>query len=529
MRNGFSHSPAEIVATGNSDPFDVQRGRAGMENGWEVIHTQRAGLAISFIPLLLAAGGGLIARLRRDVFYRLVAEDGLVEDLQVVFWLLAFILCVQIARRVGRAGETRMAFLHGVLCAGILILIGEELSWGRRIFGWTLPAWWKLLTGATDTSLHEIPGIAPLFDWGLLAAGAYGSILPLLASRGPLSGPQHKLIRLAAPPSMLVPYFLVALMWAVYWTFLEPSRPYRRLVTRYSEVVELILALGIFLFMYFQLGRVSAAFKTNRILNRQQAATLELAERIRLEMQLTDAEAARVAPRVLPESYDFEAYRSRSPWRRHLFGSLGPLSDRAVLDLGCGYNPTPIFLALGGARHVVACDVSPNAVTHARDLARAAGVSDRVAFFVAAAEQLPLGSETVDAVHAESVLHHLALPLAGKEIRRVLKEGGKAAFKDPLGSNPLLEFARDYLPYRWKKSAKGTDRPLTFAEIQRFGSSFTRCTFRGFGLISMLAVLMVGRGDGTLRRAADAVDERLLRAAPFLQRYCRFVVTCVEK
>jgi SAM-dependent methyltransferase len=529
MRNHFSQSSGEIVGAAHPEPFDVQQGLACMENGWQGTHTQRAALVISFIPLLLAAGGGLIARLRRDVFNQLVAEDGVVEDFQVIFWLLAFILLVQIARRFGRGGNRRMALLHGLLAAGILFLIGEELSWGRRVVGWTLPAWWKSLTGAADTNLHEIPDLVPLFNWGLLAAGAYGSLMPLLASRGPLSAPQHKLIRFAAPPSMLAPYFLVAFVWAGCWIFGGSSRSYRLLNSRYSEVVELILALGFFLFMYIQLERVSAAFKTNRLLNRRQAAVLGLAERIRLEMQLTDADAARVVARALPASYDFEAYRNRSPWRRHLFGFLGPLQDRAVLDVGCGYNPTPIYLALGGARHVVACDVSPKAVAHARDLARATGVANRVAFFVAAAEQLPLASGTVEAVHAESVLHHLALPLAGKEIRRVLKQGGKAAFKDPLGGNPLLEFARDYLPYRWKKAAKGTDRPLTFAEIQGFGSAFTRCTFRGFGLISMLAVLLVGRGEGRLRRAADAMDERLLRAAPFLQRYCRFVVTCVEK
>jgi SAM-dependent methyltransferase len=47
-------------------------------------------------------------------------------------------------------------------------------------------------------------------------------------------------------------------------------------------------------------------------------------------------------------------------------------------------------------------------------------------------------------MHGEGLLHHLALPAAGREIARVLKTGGRAVFKDPLGQNPVLELARDF-------------------------------------------------------------------------------------
>jgi hypothetical protein len=42
-------------------------------------------------------------------------------------------------------------------------------------------------------------------------------------------------------------------------------------------------------------------------------------------------------------------------------------------------------------------------------------------------------------------------------------------------------------------------------------------------------VFIWGRGDSTARKIADALDSYLLRTFPFLQQFCRFVVTCVEK
>jgi SAM-dependent methyltransferase len=269
--------------------------------------------------------------------------------------------------------------------------------------------------------------------------------------------------------------------------------------------------------------------KTNRVLSREKAASLDLQSRIKLEMELTDANAQRFMSQSAQADWRFDTYRDRLPWRSHLFDFLGSLVGKTVLDLGCGYQPTPIYFALAGARKVYACDVSPIAVAHVQEMAEAAGVADRVNALVCAGEQLPFANEQIDIIHGEAVLHHLRLPLAGAEIARVLRHGGKAGFKDPLGHNRLLDLARDYLSYRWKASAKGTDRPLKFSDIEGFGRPFRVYTYRGFGLLSIVVVFIWGRGDSTARKIADALDSYLLRTFPFLQRFCRFVVTCVEK
>ena len=128
-----------------------------------------------------------------------------------------------------------------------------------------------------------------------------------------------------------------------------------------------------------------------------------------------------------------------------------------------------------------------------------------------------------------TALHHLQLDRAAVEFRRVLKPGGRAAFQDPLGHNLLLEFARDYLPYKDKHPVKGTDRPLQVSDIETFGRYFTSYTWRGFDLVAMVRKPFHLKKQSSVRKALYGIDNALFTMAPFLQRYARFAVTCVTK
>lgn len=265
--------------------------------------------------------------------------------------------------------------------------------------------------------------------------------------------------------------------------------------------------------------------KSRRLISRSAADALDLSSRIRVEREITDSKANLFHPAAAPASWELDAYASHSPWRRHMFDFLGPVRGKVVLDLGCGYHPTPLYLAAAGAARVYACDISPKAVAHIKRVAAERGFSDRIVPVVCAAEQLPFPDEQVDLVHGEAVLHHLALPVAARDIARILKSGGRAAFKDPLGQNPVLELARDYM----KHSAKATDRPMRFGQLEEFGRCFARSSYRGFGLLAM-AVAAVGRSRSRpLARALDSADRWLLARFPGLERFCQYVVTCTTK
>lgn len=264
--------------------------------------------------------------------------------------------------------------------------------------------------------------------------------------------------------------------------------------------------------------------KSRRVISREVAAELDLSSRIRMERAITDGKARQFDSVDASSLGELESYSRHAPWRRWMFEFLGSPAGKIVLDLGCGYHPTPIYLAAAGAAKVYACDISPNAVAHIQRLASQRGLSDRVVGIVCAAESLPFRDGEIDLIHGEAVLHHLALPLAAREIGRVLTTGGRAVFKDPLGQNRLLELARDYL----KESAKATDRPLTFAQLDEFARTFRSCTYRGFGLAAIPVALGDRRRWKRLAGMADRLDATLLRRVPWLQRYCQYVVTCVN-
>src|SRR3990172_7166843 len=100
---------------------------------------------------------------------------------------------------------------------------------------------------------------------------------------------------------------------------------------------------------------------TNRILDPEEAERLNIPERIRLEQHLMDSVLVNDRLFKLPETWRFDDYMNQSPWKKHQFKFLGSVKNKVILDLGCGYNPTPIYFARAGAKTVIACDISEHA------------------------------------------------------------------------------------------------------------------------------------------------------------------------
>jgi hypothetical protein len=206
-----------------------------------------------FVILLL----GLVAALIGGNVYRvLTGEDRLAENLQVYCWLLAFGMGWLVIQHLGKAGRYGMAFLYFCLNAGIFLIIGEELSWGQRLFGWETPEALKAVNRQRETNIHSLEGMVDTFRSLYLVIGAYGTILPVLFFRARKSTKYQNVISLLAPHFTLSPYFLVTLIWRIYLNFWKLPEKYYFEISKYSEVVELILALGFFLFISFQFRKI---------------------------------------------------------------------------------------------------------------------------------------------------------------------------------------------------------------------------------------------------------------------------------
>jgi len=117
--------------------------------------------------------------------------------------------------------------------------------------------------------------------------------------------------------------------------------------------------------------------------------------------------------------------------------AVGPVTGLRVLELGCGAGDLSVELLRRGAR-LTALDVSPAML----DLARSRADGFEATFMVARAEDTGLPPDSFDLVVGKAVLHHVDVPAAAAEIRRVLRPGGRAVFFENQDRNPLLRMAR---------------------------------------------------------------------------------------
>jgi ubiquinone/menaquinone biosynthesis C-methylase UbiE len=104
-----------------------------------------------------------------------------------------------------------------------------------------------------------------------------------------------------------------------------------------------------------------------------------------------------------------------------------------ALDVGCGPGSLAIALkeAGGPAAAVDGLDASPEMIAVARRNASKAGAA--VNFQVALAEAIPYPDRTFDVIVSQLAIHHLPddlRPAAFKEMRRVLKPGGRCLIVD---------------------------------------------------------------------------------------------------
>ena len=229
--------------------------------------------------------------------------------------------------------------------------------------------------------------------------------------------------------------------------------------------------------------------------------------------------------------------------------AAGDLRGKKVLEVGCGPGGQIPLFAHAGAR-VWAFDLVPAVVEVARRACRVSGVEDRVELSVSSVEDISYADEMFDVVVGFGVLHHVSIPLASRQVYRVLKPGGVAVFSEPLGTNPILEWARKHVPYP-RKEEHGTDVPLTEEDVSTFAVPFRSREVQPFYFLSMIEQVIGWKVPGERMRDNDTAflrrhpavarayrrtmlslhrtDAALLRAFPGLGRYYRLAVMTFTK
>ena len=119
-----------------------------------------------------------------------------------------------------------------------------------------------------------------------------------------------------------------------------------------------------------------------------------------------------------------------------------------------------------------------------------------------------------------SILHHLDLEVALREVRRVLKPGGLLLFAEPLDNNPVGRLVRRFTP----QARTVDEQPFRSAQLALFKKYFD-CEFHFEQFLSVplgiAAGLLFASPDNALTRFAFRADEKLAQAFPRLGPYYR--------
>jgi SAM-dependent methyltransferase len=243
-----------------------------------------------------------------------------------------------------------------------------------------------------------------------------------------------------------------------------------------------------------------------------------------VEATLTPDESLRVSAATLAR-YEAPPADTAYPLE-YAYHLLGDVSGDRIVDFGCGSGANSVLLANRGA-HVWGIDISEDLLRLAQRRLDASGRRGGATFIAGSAHDMPFPDASIDVVFGIAILHHLDLDLVSREVRRVLKPGGRAIFQEPVRNSAAMRAIRRLIPYR-APDISPFERPLTDAELARFASGFTSVSVRAFALphVQVGQVLPVVK---KYWRTLYALDRRLLDAAPPLRRYASIRVIHLTK
>ncbi len=202
--------------------------------------------------------------------------------------------------------------------------------------------------------------------------------------------------------------------------------------------------------------------------------------------------------------------------------------DKRVLLYGCGPAHETRRFVQSGAAHVSGIDISDAEIAQAQRTAREDGYEDRVDFRAGDAHATGFPDDSFDLIVGIAILHHLDVPQALAELRRVLAPGGRAVFLEPLAHNPLLRLGRRFTP-----SARTADEhPFTVEDWQLCAEVFPAFWHREVELTSIplmpLNLVLPHSWQRALARRVRGLDDRLLARYPQLGRFARSTFLVLE-
>jgi SAM-dependent methyltransferase len=213
-----------------------------------------------------------------------------------------------------------------------------------------------------------------------------------------------------------------------------------------------------------------------------------------------------------------------------LLARLGEdLSHARILEYGCGTGWITTQLAERGAA-VSAFDISAEAVAQTRAALASRNLLHRCEVQVMPGERLAYADNSFDVAVGFAILHHLDIPLALSQLRRVLKPGGRAFFAEPLASNPLIRAYR-YLTPQYRTP---DETPIDLTALRGQLRSFSRFEHHdqlllGAAALGCCYVPGLAGWAPSVQQLLMRVDDKLLRMMPWAGRWAWYSILVIEK
>jgi 2-polyprenyl-3-methyl-5-hydroxy-6-metoxy-1,4-benzoquinol methylase len=233
-----------------------------------------------------------------------------------------------------------------------------------------------------------------------------------------------------------------------------------------------------------------------------------------------------------PDAVDFAPVVNdeRRPWSPHwyvcgLVRDAYRNTDQRLLDFGCGMGVGGVTFAKLGYK-VEGFDISPGNIAVADHLAQRHGLADRCHFTTMPAEKLAYPDNHFDVIVGMDILHHVDVAKVMLEIRRVLKPGGIAIFKEPLRV-PVLDVIRESRLLRmiaptetsYDKHVHITDdeRKLDHRDLALLNGTFDEISTQRFSVLLRLYRVIPRRWFNLIWKL-QRLDYEMMRLFPPLRR-----------
>ena len=156
------------------------------------------------------------------------------------------------------------------------------------------------------------------------------------------------------------------------------------------------------------------------------------------------------------------------------------VSNREILDYGCGVGPTIEKVINLNPKKISGIDISDVSIAKAKENFKNQEVD--VNLHVDNCEKTKFDDNKFDLVYGLGILHHLQLSESINEMTRILKPGGTILFIEPLGTNPIINLYRKLTPL----SRSPDEHPLIEKDFELIREKFKKTTLKYYGFLTLV-------------------------------------------